>query len=288
MWQVSLATALFGLTEPLFVPEYWNPPTLFNLAQRTGFDLESLIFCFGIGGVGSVLYFVITHRNDVPVPASEKRLPLHRHHYKALVSPFIAFALLYLLHWNPIYPSIAAMATGAIATVLCRPDLKTKTWVGGVLFLAYYFVFFLTLEVISPGYVRHPVARHPAGRTAVCLYLRPVLVRRVRAFDVAAARAGACPSLAAALACQVVAPREQRADQETGQGDVKQAERQAAPGPRPVAPEHGQVQAVRPRIDEIDRSLWEQVDRRRAYHAYNRHRQRRRAAGAPGIKSPFQ
>ena len=154
MWQVSLATALFGLTEPLFVPEYWNPPTLFNLAQRTGFDLESLIFCFGIGGVGSVLYFVITHRNDVPVPASEKRLPLHRHHYKALVSPFIAFALLYLLHWNPIYPSIAAMATGAIATVLCRPDLKTKTWVGGVLFLAYYFVFFLTLEVISPGYVR--------------------------------------------------------------------------------------------------------------------------------------
>lgn len=46
---VSLATAFFGLTEPLFVPEYWNPPTLFDLAQRTGFDLESLIFCFGIG-----------------------------------------------------------------------------------------------------------------------------------------------------------------------------------------------------------------------------------------------
>lgn len=56
MWTVSLATAPFGLTEPLFVPEYWNPPTLFDLAQRTGFDLESLIFCFGIGGVSSVLY----------------------------------------------------------------------------------------------------------------------------------------------------------------------------------------------------------------------------------------
>lgn len=154
MLQVSLVTTAFGLTEPLFVPEYWNPLTLFDLAQRTGFDIESLIFCFGIGGIGSVLYSVLTHRNDVAVPASEKRMPLHRHHYKTLASPFVAFLLLYFLPWNPIYPSIAAMAVGAIATLLCRPDLKTKTWVGGVLFLSYYLVFFLALEATSPGYVQ--------------------------------------------------------------------------------------------------------------------------------------
>lgn len=40
---------LLGFTEPLFVPAYWNPPTLFDLAQRTGFDIESLIFTFAIG-----------------------------------------------------------------------------------------------------------------------------------------------------------------------------------------------------------------------------------------------
>jgi len=154
MLAVSLVTAPFGLIEPLFVPEYWNPPTLFDLAQRTGFDLESLIFSFGIGGVSSVLYSVLTHRGDIPVLEAEKHQPLHRHHYKALVSPFIAFLLLYFLPWNPIYPSIAAMAVGAIATILCRPDLKTKIWVGGVLFLVYYFVFFLALEASSPGYVQ--------------------------------------------------------------------------------------------------------------------------------------
>ncbi len=44
MLRVSLWTMPFGLTEPLFVPEYWNPPSLFDLAQRTGFDIESLIF----------------------------------------------------------------------------------------------------------------------------------------------------------------------------------------------------------------------------------------------------
>jgi hypothetical protein len=54
MWRVSLVTAAFGLTEPIFVPEYWNPPSLFELAQRTGFDIESLIFSFAIGGIGAV------------------------------------------------------------------------------------------------------------------------------------------------------------------------------------------------------------------------------------------
>ena len=42
MLRVSLATSLFGLTESLFVLSYWNLPSLFELAQRTRFDLESL------------------------------------------------------------------------------------------------------------------------------------------------------------------------------------------------------------------------------------------------------
>ena len=56
MFRASLATAAFGLTEPLFVPSYWNPPTVFDLAQRTGFDVASLIFCFAIGGIGAASY----------------------------------------------------------------------------------------------------------------------------------------------------------------------------------------------------------------------------------------
>jgi len=51
MWWASVFMAPFGLTEPMFVPEYWSPPSLFELAQRTGFDIESIIFSFAIGGV---------------------------------------------------------------------------------------------------------------------------------------------------------------------------------------------------------------------------------------------
>src|SRR5258708_87097 len=124
IWQTSLFTMPFGLTEPLFVPRYWNPPSLFDLAQKTGFDIESLIFCFAIGGSSAVLYDLLTSRQSRPMDKTERHLPLHRHHLLALISPVIAFVALVFLPWNPIYPGIIAMAVGAVATIFCRPDLK--------------------------------------------------------------------------------------------------------------------------------------------------------------------
>jgi len=152
LW-ASFFTMPFGLTEPLFVPEYWSPPSLFDLALRTGFDIESLIFCFAIGGIASVLYNIFTKRIPKLVPIQEQSRHLHRHHFKALAAPFIVFPPLYFLPLNPIYPAIIAMSVGAVANILCRPDLKRKTWIGGVLFLAYYGIFLLGLELISEGYI---------------------------------------------------------------------------------------------------------------------------------------
>ncbi len=153
MWWASLFTTPFGLTEPLFVPEYWNPPSLFDLAQTTGFDIESLIFCFGIGGIGAVLYNLLTGRGLRSVPAGERRSSRHKLHLWALATPFLAFPILYPFPWNPIYPAIAAMILGAVAAILCRPDLARKTWIGALLFLGYYTVFLLSLEWTAPGYI---------------------------------------------------------------------------------------------------------------------------------------
>lgn len=152
LW-TSVFTMPFGLTEPLFVPEYWSPPSLFNLAEKTGFDVESLLFCFGIGGVGAVLYNAVTRRTLTVVLPDARHQPLHRHHYKALTAPFVAFPLFYFFPWNPIYPSIIAMLIGSVANILCRPDLKRKTWIGGVLFLVYYALFLSGLEWSAPGYI---------------------------------------------------------------------------------------------------------------------------------------
>jgi hypothetical protein len=152
LW-ASLFTAPLGLSEPLFVPEYWSPPSLFDLARTTGFDLESLIFCFGIGGIGAVLVNVLTRRRPAPLAPAERHARRHRFHRWALASPFIVFPALWLLPWNPIYPGIAAMLVGAAATVACRPDLARNTALGAVIFVAFYLVFLAGLEWTAPGYI---------------------------------------------------------------------------------------------------------------------------------------
>jgi len=142
------------LTEPLFVPEYWSPPSLFDLAMRTGFDIESLIFSFGIGGIAVILYGRIFRRQDVSMSVKERHLPRHKFHIWMLLSaPAVLVALLLTTDLNPLHSSIIAMIFGGLATWYCRPDLKKKMIVSALIFLGFYFFYFLTLIAISPGYV---------------------------------------------------------------------------------------------------------------------------------------
>ncbi|MEO6623972.1 MAG: lycopene cyclase domain-containing protein [Burkholderiaceae bacterium] len=152
LW-ASVVMAPFGLTEPLFVPEYWNPPSLFELAQTTGFDIESVIFSFAIGGVGAVLYSIITRKRLEPLQPGEQHHRRDRWHRWALATPFALFPILYFLPWNVIYAGIAAMVVGALAAVWCRPDLKSNALVGGALFLVIYTIFLLGLKWSAPGYI---------------------------------------------------------------------------------------------------------------------------------------
>jgi len=155
MLVVSLATSLLGLTEPLFVPEYWSPPSLFDLALRTGFDLESLIFSFAIGGLAFALYGSIFRGRHVAMSPHRRRLAHHHFHLWALLTaPAILVGLLLATNLNPLYSAIIAMIAGGLAAWYCRPDLKLKMVTSAFLFLSLYFVYFWTLIVIAPvGYV---------------------------------------------------------------------------------------------------------------------------------------
>jgi hypothetical protein len=154
MLTASLWTTPLGLTEPLFVPEYWNPPSLFNLAQKTGFDIESLIFSFAIGGIGSVLYNLITKTQLQPVSEVEKQHRRHRFHRFTIVVPVVVFLLLATFtQLNHIYCGVAGMFAGAITALWCRPDLKRKIWIGGILFTLLYFFYFTSLNWAYPDYV---------------------------------------------------------------------------------------------------------------------------------------
>ncbi len=151
---VGLWTALTGLTEPLFVPAYWNPPSLFDLATRTGFDLESIIFSFGTGGIAVILYEWIFRTAHRKIPVSAHNAARHRYHVPILfTTPAVLLALLLMTDINPIYSAILALIAGGLATWYCRPDLKKKMFASAALFLGLYFAYFWTLIALFPGYV---------------------------------------------------------------------------------------------------------------------------------------
>src|SRR3989338_1807640 len=148
---VSALTMPFGLTEPLFVPEYWSPPSLFNLAVSTGFDIESLIFSFAVGGIGSVFYESIFKSKHKKMNSKEKHHKSHEYHLLSLFFPIIVFLPLFLFtELNPIYSICLAMLVGGIIGMFCRPDLKKKIAYGGIMFSVLYFLFFILFNSIYP------------------------------------------------------------------------------------------------------------------------------------------
>lgn len=154
MLVVSLFTSLMGFTEPIFVPEYWNPPSLFDLARRTGFDFESLIFAFGVGGLAVVIYDWLFKVKYEQVNMDEKHMSRHKYHIlMLLMAPVIFLALYFSTDMNPIYTTFIALMGGGFATWYCRPDLKKKMIVSAFIFTFIYFVYFLFIVFFHPNYV---------------------------------------------------------------------------------------------------------------------------------------
>lgn len=154
MLLVSLWSLPLGLFEWFFVPPYWSPPTLFDLAVRTGFDIETFVFAFAGGGIVAVLYEIVIPSRHVPVGAHERQHPRHRYHWLVLsFGPALFIALLLASDMNPIYALIMAPVVSGILTWYCRPDIKGKMLAGALLFLGMYFAYFWSLVLVFPDYV---------------------------------------------------------------------------------------------------------------------------------------
>src|SRR3990170_4850098 len=122
MFWVSLFTMPIGLTEPLFVPAYWNPPSLFDFAAKTGFDLESLIFSFAIGGIVAVLYEAIFKVKHLRMTEKEMHSRRHRFHRLAIISPALVFVRLELFR-NIRHTSLGGSTGRADVCVYIRDDV---------------------------------------------------------------------------------------------------------------------------------------------------------------------
>jgi hypothetical protein len=154
MLLISLVSAPFGLTEALFIPEYWSPPSLFNLAVSTGFDIESILYCFSTGGIIAAVASIMGGRHD--------RESLHRASKAPLIQTLIQFAVplavlvaLYAAGVPMIYSAIISLLAGATTMLAWDRGVFQKTAAGSIVFtILYVLIYNVVFVQLYPGSVR--------------------------------------------------------------------------------------------------------------------------------------
>lgn len=173
-WWGSLVCSLLGFTEPLFVPAYWDPPSILSYGR---WDAESFLFCFGIGGISAVApEWRLWRRSFQSVdqalwrvarailapfrrltgtsspPADEVALTAEeiRRENALLLAMFLAsFGFTAHTGLNVIYNAALASAAMGIYIAWRRPRLRWQVWSGALLFL---FVYTIVLQVVDRFY----------------------------------------------------------------------------------------------------------------------------------------
>lgn len=150
---VSLFGMPLSLLEPLFVPVYWSPQSLFDLNLKIGFDIESLIFSFTVAGIASISYNLIN--NDINYkPIKKSKNLIYWLNRSILIIPLITILILYYLtKLNPIYSAFIGMSLGLIIAASLRPDLIKAMVLGGSVFTIGYIIFFWFLNLLFPAFI---------------------------------------------------------------------------------------------------------------------------------------
>lgn len=144
----SLLAAPFGLIESLWVPEYWNPPSLFNLMSLHGFGVESLLFFFICGGISAVVFEIFSGERIVKMKGKNKFL-----FWSYLPAILVFFILDFIFPENTIHILVIALLFASFMVALKRKDLISQMIFGGISFAAIYFLFFFIFSRIYPDYV---------------------------------------------------------------------------------------------------------------------------------------
>jgi len=144
----SILALPFGFSEYLWVPEYWNPPSLFNLISNYGVGIESFLFFFLCGGIAAVVYEVIARKKTVRIRGKRKYLFIS---YILIILIFLSLEL--ISPSSTIYNAIISLLIVAIIIVVRRKDLISQIIFGGIFFAIVYFLLFVIFNKIFPDYV---------------------------------------------------------------------------------------------------------------------------------------
>jgi hypothetical protein len=148
-WGTLIATPL-ALTSLLFVPQYWTPPSLFDLDQRIRVGIEDFLWAAAVGGIASVVGELFLRER-----LGQLRKSRHKRHFTPFALVVVVFVALYFgLHWKTMNATIVSFTVGALALGYLRRDLVPLMLTSAVSFTVLYFVLFFSLLVLYPQFVQ--------------------------------------------------------------------------------------------------------------------------------------
>jgi hypothetical protein len=145
----TLIAAPMALTSILFVPQYWTPPSLFDLDQKIRVGIEDFLWAAAVGGIASVVGELLL-KDKLATLRSQPR----KRHYLPFVVILVAFVLFDLRPpHNTMDSSILAFAIGAVVIAFLRRDLILLMLVSAASFTLLYFFLFLCVLFLYPEFV---------------------------------------------------------------------------------------------------------------------------------------
>ena len=149
-WGTLIASPM-ALTSILFVPQYWTPPSLFNLDQRIRVGIEDFLWAAAVGGIASVVGEILVRDKLAAIRSSR-----HKRHYAPFVLIAVLFVVLELWHRNRTMDNtIVSFAAGSLVLAYLRRDLIPLMLTSSASFTVLYFGLFLCVLFLYPKFVEY-------------------------------------------------------------------------------------------------------------------------------------
>jgi len=148
-WGTLIASPM-ALTSILFVPQYWTPPSLFDLDQNIRVGIEDFLWAAAVGGIAAVVGELFLRERLASIRRSR-----HKRHY----APFVLLACVFIALdlWHPqktMNNTIISFAIGAVVLAYVRRNLIPLMLTGSATFTFLYFGLFLWVLALYPEFVK--------------------------------------------------------------------------------------------------------------------------------------
>lgn len=145
----TVVTAPLALASFPFLPQYWTPPSLFDLDARIRVGIEDFLWAGAVGGIASVVGEIVLKERL----AARRKQPRKKHY-----APFVVMLGVFLILWfiqpnKNIYSTAIAFAVCAVVVAFLRSDLIPTMLVGAAVFTILYFLLFVYFLTLYPGFI---------------------------------------------------------------------------------------------------------------------------------------